>query len=504
MTRTSGRATAIALTLLLVLTACSSSGGKTAQGATGTNSSSNDSASTNDENSAVPGKTTFGPDDDDAIIRKAVADVQSFYEEEFSKLYGGSFAPVSGGLFPYGPDDPPPKCGGTGKADYQEIAQNAFYCPQNDYVAWDTVNLTNDLLANFGPYTLAIVVAHELGHAIQERHGILDGRFITFVTEQQADCFAGAYTQHVQQGGSKAFKVTLTDLDNAIGGFLLIRDPVGTDTVNDVQAHGSAFQRINAFEDGLQGGTAKCKSYEDENFNFVPEVFDPGTIDASQQGNLPFPDVEPLVIANLEGFWTTAWNAVKRQAGSKWTPATINAFDPAQGVTCGGETKKGDDAVGVAFYCAKDDTLNWDEKRLMPAVYKLGDLAESVIIANEYSERAQNLAGLTIGTPDARLQTDCFTGVWVATTKTDEVNKLLPDSAKLQLSPGDLDEAVSAFLELSKLSAQQGSGTIEGSAFQHVDAFRTGFFETFNNGFASGLRSCINKSPTASSASSSS
>ncbi len=29
------------------------------------------------------------------------------------------------------------------------------------------------------------------------------------------------------------------------------------------------------------------------------------------------------MIANLEGFWTTAWNAVKRQAGTKWTPAEI-------------------------------------------------------------------------------------------------------------------------------------------------------------------------------------
>ena len=500
MTRPSGRAAAAGLVVLLVLAACSSGGG---QAARNSKSSSSD-ASTTDENAAVPGKTTFGPDDDDVIIKKAVDDVQSFYEQEFPKLYGTPFAPLTGGLFPYGPDDPPPKCGGVGKSDYREVAQNAFYCPQGDFMAWDTVNLTNDLLDNFGPYTLAIVVAHELGHAIQERHGILDGRFITFVTEQQADCFAGAYTQHVQQGGSKAFKVTLTDLDNAIGGFLLIRDPVGTDSVNDTSAHGSAFQRINAFEDGLQGGTAKCKTYEDETFNFVPEVFDPGSLDQARQGNLPFPQVEPLVIANLEGFWTTAWSAVKRQAATKWTPAKINAFDPAQGVTCGQDTKKGDAAVGIAFYCADNDTLNWDEKDLMPAVYKLGDLAEAVIIANEYSERAQNIGGLSTGTPDARLQTDCFTGVWVATTKTGEVNKTLPADAQLQLSPGDLDEAVSAFIQLSKLSAEQGGGSIEGSAFQHVDAFRSGFFEAFNNGFASGLRSCINKSPAASSSSSSS
>jgi predicted metalloprotease len=492
----------VGLVLVLLLGACTSDGG---QAARNSNSNSNSgSTATTDENTAVPGKTTFGPDDDDAIIRKAVDDVQSFYEQEFPTLYGQPFSPLSGGLFPYGPDNPPPKCGGVGKSDYRDVAQNAFYCPQSDFMAWDTVNLTNDLLDNFGPYTLAIVVAHELGHAIQQRHGILDGRFITFLTEQQADCFAGAYTKHVRDGGSKAFKVTLTDLDNAIGGFLLIRDPVGTDSVNDTSAHGSAFQRINAFEDGLQGGTTKCKSYEDATFNFVPEVFDPGSLDAAQKGNLPFPEVEPLVIANLEGFWTTSWQSVKRQASTKWTPAKINAFDPVQGVTCGNDTKKGDAAVGVAFYCAQDDTLNWDEKKLMPAVYKLGDLAEAVIIATQYSERAQKLAGLTINTADARLQTDCFTGVWVATTKTNEVNKTLPADAQIQLSPGDLDEAVSAFLELSKLAAQQGSAPIEGSAFQHVDAFRAGFFEAFNNGFASGLRSCINKSPAASDSSSSS
>src|SRR5204862_5470798 len=200
----------------------------------------------------VPGKTTFGPNDDDAIITKAVDDVQSFYEDLFPKLYGKPFQPLSGGTFPYGPQNPPPNCGGLGTSDYREVAENAFYCPEGDFMAWDTDNLTNDLLNNFGPFTLAIVVAHELGHAIQARHGILDGQFITFVTEQQADCFAGAYTRHVQQGGSKDFTVQLSDLDNAIGGFLLIRDPVGTDTVNDVSAHGSAFQRINAFEDGLK------------------------------------------------------------------------------------------------------------------------------------------------------------------------------------------------------------------------------------------------------------
>jgi hypothetical protein len=43
--------------------------------------------------------------------------------------------------------------------------------------------------------------------------------------------------------------------------------------------HGSAFQRLNAFEDGLTGGTETCATYEDETFNFVPELFEPGSLD---------------------------------------------------------------------------------------------------------------------------------------------------------------------------------------------------------------------------------
>jgi predicted metalloprotease len=483
MTRISSRAAAAGLAFLLVLTACSKDTQPTAT------RSGSDSASASDDNQIIPGKTKFGPNDDDVIITKAVDDVQAFYEQEFPKLYGQPFNPLSGGVFPYGPDNPPPNCGGPGKSDYRQVAQNAFYCPAGDFMAWDTDNLTNDLLDNFGPFTLAIVVAHELGHAIQERHGILDGRFITFVTEQQADCFAGSYTQHVQQGGSKTFKVTAADLDAALGGFLLIRDPVGTDPVQDENAHGSAFQRINAFADGLKDGAAKCKTYEDLSFNFVPEV-EQGNLDQAQPTDLPFDEVEPLVIANLEGFWPTAFGVI---GGSKrWTPAKTNPFDPARGVTCGDKTFKGDDAIGKYLYCADDDTISWDEANLMPSVYsKIGDLGEAEIIAKLFSQRAQRLAGLPTDTLQATLQADCFTGVWVATTKTDEVNNTLPQSAFIHLSPGDLDEAVATFLAFGAKAAEAAAGTADkGTAFERMDAFRSGFFEAFNSGLASGMRTC--------------
>jgi predicted metalloprotease len=108
-----------------------------------------------------------------------------------------------------------------------------------------------------------------------------------------------------------------------------------------------------------------------------------------------------------------------------------------------------------------------------------------------YSQRAQHLAGLPTDTLAATLQADCFTGVWVATTKTDEVNNTLPSTAFIHLSPGDLDEAVATFLAFGAKAAEAAAGTAEkGTAFERMDAFRSGFFEAFNNGLASGMRTC--------------
>jgi hypothetical protein len=95
--------------------------------------------------------------------------------------------------------------------------------------------------------------------------------------------------------------------------------------------------------------------------------------------------------------------------------------------------------------------------------------------------------------------------VWVATTKTDEVNATLPQTAFIHLSPGDLDEAVATFLAFGAKAAEAAAGTPErGTAFERLDEFRSGFFDAFNNRLASGMRTCLNKPLAASSSSSSS
>ncbi|MEY2569971.1 MAG: hypothetical protein QOE63_321, partial [Acidimicrobiaceae bacterium] len=480
--------TLLALAVAMALVAACGSSSKNNAGSA-SSSSSNGSSSSSDsgkikvsEQKLSKAKSSEHADDD--FIKRSIDDVQTFWTEEMPKVYGKDYKKIAGGEYPYGPDNPPPSCEDPStKANYSDVAENAFYCPNGDFVAWDDVNLTNKLLDEFGPYTLAIVVAHELGHGIQQRAGVFDQNLITFVTEQQADCFAGAYTGWVAKGNSSLFELKLSDLDQALGGFLQIRDPVGTDTVNDSSAHGSAFQRINAFEDGLQGGATTCKAYPDGAFNFVPEVFTDQT-DLNNGGNLALADVLTLVPANLDAFWTKAFADIQQS----WTTATVNEFDPdTDTVKCGSDSATGDDAIGVSFYCAGDDSINFDATYLMPyALTNIGDLADGVLIGDLYSTRAQTLAGLPTDSLDASLQTDCFTGVWVGTLATGELSKVLT------LSPGDLDEAVGAFLQFSASADDIESGnSTSGSAFQRLDAFRAGFFASFNGGYSQGLNLCV-------------
>src|SRR3546814_15596124 len=99
-----------------------------------------------------------------------------------------------------------------------DIAANAFYCPSDDLIAWDAVNLVPGLYEEFGGFTLGIVFAHEFAHAVQARADLFGSP--TIVTELQADCFAGPWTADVEAGNSDFFEVTPVDLDQALAGFL--------------------------------------------------------------------------------------------------------------------------------------------------------------------------------------------------------------------------------------------------------------------------------------------
>ena len=391
-----------------------------------------ESGESTDTNIQPPG--TFQPQNaNDRVVASALADLGDYWTAVFPELYGHDWQPIAGGYYPYTSSSKLPPCPGV--RGYADVARNAFYCPAADLVAWDDEQLIPSMQEQFGDFALAIVMAHEVGHAVQARSGF--GGTFTVTKEQQADCFAGAWVASVANGHSKRFSVQLEDLDASVAGFLQLRDHPGSNGLEG-DAHGSAFDRIGSFQDGFEKGAAACKDYSDQNVaeRLVQLPFS-SDAEAATGGNLPWASVLPAVSADLESFWS----AVFAQGGKAWKPI--------------------------------DPTLRADGSLARQLYDNVGDFASATILGRAYAAEVQDVLGEG-GTPlQQSLQADCLTGSWAASM----FLKDRPDSS-LKMSPGDLDKAVMALLVSSDRGADLRSGNATvGTAFQRIAALRSGFID---------------------------
>ena len=130
------------------------------------------------------------------------------------------------------------------------------------------------------------MLAHEFGHAIQARTDDFDRNLPTIHTEQQADCFAGAWLPRWRRRGVASRSATPTS-DRPD------RDDHGArphrDDPFEEGGHGSAFDRIGAFQIGFTDGIARCADLTDDPLPLVPNLFNPyNSTDELTQGNAPF------------------------------------------------------------------------------------------------------------------------------------------------------------------------------------------------------------------------
>ena len=267
----------------------------------------------------------------DASIDSTLADIQNFWTQAMPDVYGQQYEAIpTDRIYPYSESNPPPNCddGGQTKAPYQDVAGNAFYCSNGDFVAYDEQGLLPKLRDNFGEFAVGLVFAHELGHAVQARVGYQPSA--TVYMEQQADCFAGAWAQHVADSNDENVHLSKDDLDNALAGLLTLSDPSGIDGGQD-GAHGNGFDRVNAFQDGYEGGAQACADYQ----NNPPAVTESGyssSQDQATDGNLPMDELVPTITKSLDDYWTSQ--------SSKLTAPTITAGDATHDA-CDGDTDGG-------------------------------------------------------------------------------------------------------------------------------------------------------------------
>jgi predicted metalloprotease len=150
-----------------------------------------------------------------------------------------------------------------------QAAMGPFYCPTDQKIYIDPA-FFNELERRFGApgdFAQGYVIAHEVGHHIQNLEGTLDraqaaqartntagGNQVQVGVELQADCYAGVWAQRsglLEQGdieeGMRAAE--------AIGDDMLTKGQVSPDNFT----HGTSAQRMEALRRGLSSGNpANC------------------------------------------------------------------------------------------------------------------------------------------------------------------------------------------------------------------------------------------------------
>jgi len=146
-----------------------------------------------------------------------------------------------------------------------------FYCPGDEKVYID-LSFYDDLKNRFqapGDFAQAYVIAHEIGHHIQNLTGELDtareqerrvskteANRISVRTELQADYYAGVWAHYAQKRGI----LEAGDIEEALGAASAIGDDrlqqqSQGHVVPDSFTHGTSAQRVEAFKRGFESGT---------------------------------------------------------------------------------------------------------------------------------------------------------------------------------------------------------------------------------------------------------
>lgn len=162
---------------------------------------------------------------------------------------------------------------------YGQSAMGPFYCPADHNVYLD-LSFYNDMkyqLRAAGDFAFSYVIAHEIGHHVQNLLGISEqtqraqqsarskseANKISVLVELQADCFAGVWGHQIQLAGrldsgdiGEAFTAA-----EAVGDDRLQKQSSGR-VVPDSFTHGTSAQRLLWFKKGLQSGDPRvCDTF---------------------------------------------------------------------------------------------------------------------------------------------------------------------------------------------------------------------------------------------------
>jgi uncharacterized protein len=152
-----------------------------------------------------------------------------------------------------------------------ESAMGPFYCPLDQKVYID-MSFYDDLSQRFGApgdFAQAYVIAHEVGHHVQNLVGTAEkvqaaqqrmpraqANELSVRMELQADCYAGVWAHHAARSRQLLESGDVEEglrAASAIGDDRIQRETQGR-VVPDAFTHGSSEQRVRWFRRGLESG----------------------------------------------------------------------------------------------------------------------------------------------------------------------------------------------------------------------------------------------------------
>ena len=207
-----------------------------------TDTTSDDPSTTSTPTAPYTG--TITPDELEEDLNAAVTVTDRYWTDHWSEFFRGTYtAPNVIGLYDGYDEANAPTCFGEALPP-----DNAFYCPDGNYVAWDQSLIARGFeVGDAWPY---LIVAHEWGHAIQAQ---LQMSQQAVEYELQADCLAGAALYGSAADGNLEFEEG--DEKEIVDSLNFIADETPWTMSGD---HGDSFQRIDAFNRGRSGGVAEC------------------------------------------------------------------------------------------------------------------------------------------------------------------------------------------------------------------------------------------------------
>jgi predicted metalloprotease len=406
------------------------------------------------------GNTDNGPID--RLAQLGINDIEEFWGEKFPEVFHASFEPISA-VLSYDSSDPggPSVCGGRA---FGRV--NASYCINDDVMAWDRGVLLPVVREYFQDIAVVAVLAHEYGHAVQWAAKLVNKRTPVVIEEQQADCFSGAYLRWVAEGKSSRFTMSTGDgLNHVLGGVVASRDPILTPRDSDMveDGHGTALDRVGAFQIGFDEGAPRCAKIDIDDLN-------------ARRGDLPMAlqrDAQGRVQSGDAPITATLLSQVMTAMGRVFSPAnppTLSAGPP----DCPDARP-----TAPASYCPSTNTINVD----MPALQELGSAANEAedevlvkgdnsaisVVMSRYALAVQRERGVSLTSGAAALRTACLTGVAqrkMADSNGSGQNALTP-------SAGDVDEAVSGLLTNGMVASNVNGETVP-AGFTRILAYRLG------------------------------